>query len=93
MSNPFVAKAENVGNVYRDITESLGNGDTYVMVSPTFSGFAIVSLFGSRRWEGLIEGGNVFEHKIRGEPELEYIGKIDSVNVKREIVQIKEVRK
>ena len=89
MSNPFVAKAENVGNVYRDITD----GDTYVMVSPTFSGFAIVSLFGSRRWEGLIEGGNVFEHKIGGEPELEYIGKIDSVNVKREIVQIKEVRR
>ena len=89
MSNPFVAKAENVGNVYKDIID----GDTYVMVSPTYSGFAIVSLFGSRRWQSSIEGGNVFEHKIGGEPELEYIGKIDSVKVKREIVQIKEVTK
>ena len=89
MSNPFVAKAENVGNVYKDIID----GDTYVMVSPTYSGFAIVSLFGSRRWQSSIEGGDVFEHKIGGEPELEYIGKIDSVNVKREIVQINEVTK
>ena len=89
MSNPFIAKPENIGNVYKDIID----GDTYVMVSPKYNHFAMVSLFGSRRWQSSIEGGEVFVHKTAGELELEYIGKIDRMIVKRTITQTEEVTK
>ena len=89
MENTFFARTENVGNVYRDIETER----TYVMVQSDYSEYAMVSILGIGRWQGPTERGEVFVHEIDGEVILEYIGRIDSVNIKRETIQIEEVRK
>ena len=87
MSNPFVARTKNVGNVFKDVHDDT----TYVMVQPEYGEYAMVSLFGTGRWQGLTERNDVFVDTVSGDKILEYIGRIDSVSVKHEIVQIKEV--
>ena len=89
MSEPFVAAPKNIGNAYRNSI----NGNTYVMVSAGYNKYAIVSLFHNDKWQGPIESGREFRDKIGHETELEYIGQLDTVRIKREITQIEKVTK
>ena len=89
MSNPFVARTKNVGNVFKDVHDDT----TYVMVQPEYGEYAMVSLFGTSRWQGPIERNDVFVDTVSGDKILEYIGRIESVNIKREIIQTEKVTK
>ena len=89
MENVFKATTKNVGNVFKDVHDDT----TYIMVQPEYGEYAMVSLFGTSRWQEPIESGQVFIDTVSGEKILEYIGRIESVKIKRETVQIEEVTK